>query len=249
MSSLSEITISVLESVPPTSATTKVIIGVLILTMATFGTHYASPMHLLVAAISNVEKTYFEAIEAGVLTKSNVHTTETLSSVQIKVSSIREASLRNYLSTRQEFREFFKGRSFTILKCIREVRKLEADIENISVPLISRSELGQFHFDNDIPMPRVRSSTNANISYGYRNFHTSLAFASLYIVFILLLYFCANIVSCFIFQDGIVVSKAKEKTLSAEDQPLITEGFASASAPLTSTCVAVRDNDGLALAE
>jgi len=82
MSSLSETTMSVLESAPPMSATAKVIIGVLILTMAAFSTHYASPMHLtrvLVAAIVNVETIYVETIEAGVLSKFDAGTAETLS--------------------------------------------------------------------------------------------------------------------------------------------------------------------------
>ncbi|KAJ7117756.1 hypothetical protein C8R44DRAFT_738635 [Mycena epipterygia] len=135
MSSLSETTLeSVLTSAPPMSATaSKVIIGVLVLTtMMAFIVHLASPMRLtrvLVAAISNAEQTYLEAIETGVLSQSDVHITGMLSSLEIKVSHIREATLRNSLSRFGALCDFFQGRSFTVVQCIREVRELEAHIE------------------------------------------------------------------------------------------------------------------------
>ncbi|KAJ7117776.1 hypothetical protein C8R44DRAFT_201189 [Mycena epipterygia] len=132
MSSLSETSLSLLASGPPTSTTTKVIVGALLIASMAYLIHLASPMRLtcvLVAAIDDVEKTYFEAIEAGVLSKSDVHTAAMLSSLQIEVSNIREATLRNSLSTCQALREFFKGRTLTVLGCIREVHKLETHIE------------------------------------------------------------------------------------------------------------------------
>ncbi|KAJ7117777.1 hypothetical protein C8R44DRAFT_738652 [Mycena epipterygia] len=132
MSALSETTLSVLASAPPTSTTAKINIGVVILALATFIIYCASPMHLtcvLVAAIKDAEETYLEAIETGALSKSDVHITAMMTSLQIKVSTIREASLRNSLSLCGALGAFFKGRSFTILKCIREVGDLEAHIE------------------------------------------------------------------------------------------------------------------------
>ncbi|KAJ7117803.1 hypothetical protein C8R44DRAFT_879340 [Mycena epipterygia] len=100
--------------------------------MATAIINRASPMRLtplLVAAIEDAERTYLDASEAGIISKSDVNAGAMLSSLQIKVSTIRKESLRNSLSIPQEVREFCKGRTFTILNCIREVRKFEADIE------------------------------------------------------------------------------------------------------------------------
>ncbi|KAJ7117797.1 hypothetical protein C8R44DRAFT_879335 [Mycena epipterygia] len=84
---------------------------------------------VLVAAICNVEKSYLEAIEAGMLSKFDVDTASMLLSLQIKVSHIRQATLRNSLSRFGTLCDFFKGRTFTVLKFIREVRALEAHIE------------------------------------------------------------------------------------------------------------------------
>ncbi|KAJ7117791.1 hypothetical protein C8R44DRAFT_879329 [Mycena epipterygia] len=94
---------------------TKVIVGAFLIASMACLIHVASPMRLtyvLLIAINNVEKIYFEAIEAG-----------------IEVSNIRETTLRNSLSTRWALREFFKGWMLTVLGCIHEVRKLETYIE------------------------------------------------------------------------------------------------------------------------
>ncbi|KAJ6527204.1 hypothetical protein DFH09DRAFT_1094872 [Mycena vulgaris] len=133
MSSLSETSLTILASTPPTSSTTnKVLFGVFVLTMAACIVHYASPMRLtrvLVAAIAEAEKTYLEAVEAGVLSKYDVHMGGTLTSLRFKVSHIRETSLRNSLSYRTAFCEFIKGRTLTLLQCIGEVRGVETHIE------------------------------------------------------------------------------------------------------------------------
>jgi hypothetical protein len=111
--------------------------------------HYASPLRLtrvLIGAITSVEKIYLEALETGLLSASDLHTVEMLStcaslpfinlihsqqpvSLQLKVSKIRETSLRNSLSHSRTLREFFAGRTFTLLCCIREVKALETHIE------------------------------------------------------------------------------------------------------------------------
>ncbi|KAJ7117798.1 hypothetical protein C8R44DRAFT_791443 [Mycena epipterygia] len=132
MSSLSETSLSLFASAPPTSTTPNVTIGVLVLIMMAFIIHFASPMRLTrvsVAAISNVEKIYLEAIEAGMLSNFDVNTALMLLSLQIKISRIREETLRNSLSHFAVLCDFFKGRSFTILKCIREVHRLEVHLE------------------------------------------------------------------------------------------------------------------------
>ncbi|KAJ7117785.1 hypothetical protein C8R44DRAFT_854556 [Mycena epipterygia] len=90
-----------LASAPPTRTTTKLTIGLLVIPSMTYIIHLASPLRLtrvLVAAISNVEKTYLEAVEAGMLSRLDVHTAAMLSSLQIKVSHIRATTLRNSLS-------------------------------------------------------------------------------------------------------------------------------------------------------
>ncbi|KAJ7117769.1 hypothetical protein C8R44DRAFT_879307 [Mycena epipterygia] len=158
MSSLSETSLSVLVSNPPTSTTTIVIFTVLVLTMASFIIHFASPMrltHVLVAAISNVEKSYLEAIEAGALSKTDVHIAEMLSSLQIKVSNIRETTLRDSLSPRRGLREFFKGRTFAVLNCMRELRELEVHIEkDTSAPLtLLGPRYGRLPSDEEISTP------------------------------------------------------------------------------------------------
>ncbi|KAJ7117750.1 hypothetical protein C8R44DRAFT_879294 [Mycena epipterygia] len=119
MSDISEISLSFLASNPTTSMMAKVIFRVLLIASLACLIHFVSPMWLtrvLVAAIDNVANTYLEAIEAGVLFNSDVHTVAKLSNLQIKVSLIREASLRSSLSTRHAFREFFKGRTFASLQ-------------------------------------------------------------------------------------------------------------------------------------
>ncbi|KAJ7117772.1 hypothetical protein C8R44DRAFT_879310 [Mycena epipterygia] len=102
--------------------------------------HFASPMRLtrvLVAAIKQAEETYCEAIEAGVLSKSDLHIARLLSCLQVQVSHIREATLRNSLSRFGTLCDFSKGRTFTVLNCITESRALEAHIEkNTSMTLM-----------------------------------------------------------------------------------------------------------------
>ncbi|KAJ7931606.1 hypothetical protein B0H13DRAFT_2524425 [Mycena leptocephala] len=116
----------------PNNTTTKFAAAVLLVIVVTCILYYASPrrlMGVLVTAIASVEKTYFDALETGLLSPSDVHMAEMLHTLQITVSEIREASLRNSLSLRSTFRECLNGRTFTILYCIREVRMLETHIE------------------------------------------------------------------------------------------------------------------------
>jgi hypothetical protein len=154
MSSLPELEacLSILSSALPAPGTdttnTAVLISLVIFVAAAGTVHYASPPRLtrvLVTAIANVEKTYLDALETGLLSASDIDTAEMLStcapctlhshyfqsldSLQLKVSKIREASLRNSLSHSGTLREFFGGRTFTLLGCIREVRVLETHIE------------------------------------------------------------------------------------------------------------------------
>ncbi|KAJ7491976.1 hypothetical protein FB451DRAFT_1165177 [Mycena latifolia] len=120
MASVPETSLALITDTSPTSTPTKVFIAVLFLTLAACGIHRASPLRLtrvLVAAIVAAEKTYLEAVESGIL------------KLQIKVATIRKACLRNSLSYRAALRDFFKGRTLTVLQCIREMRGFETQIE------------------------------------------------------------------------------------------------------------------------
>jgi hypothetical protein len=151
MSSLPELEacLSILPSaLPGGSGNIAVLFTLVIFVIAAGIVHYASPPRLtrvLVAAIANLEKIYLEALETGLLYASDIDTAEMLSSyvpflpqtlffehldsLQLKVSKIREASLRNSLSHSGTLREFFRGHTVTLLRCIREVRVLETHIE------------------------------------------------------------------------------------------------------------------------
>ncbi|KAJ7491973.1 hypothetical protein FB451DRAFT_1388415 [Mycena latifolia] len=133
MSCLSGTTLSLLASAPPPTSTTKsILLGALVFTAVAYIVYYASPACLtpiLVTAIAETEKTYLEAMEAGVLPKSDADTAATLTGLQIKVSNIREATLRHSLSYRATLGAFLTGHSFTVFHCIRDVRRLEIHIE------------------------------------------------------------------------------------------------------------------------
>jgi hypothetical protein len=66
-----------------------------------------------------------------------VYLSETPTSLQLKVSNIREATLIDSRSNWRALRGFLKGRALTILRCIWEVRDLEAHIEVINFGLFS----------------------------------------------------------------------------------------------------------------
>ncbi|KAJ7491983.1 hypothetical protein FB451DRAFT_1388424 [Mycena latifolia] len=148
---------SISSTAPPPTSTTKILLGVLGFTAVAYIVYYASPARLtpiLVSAIAKTEKTYFEALEAGVLPKSDANTAATLTSLQIKVSNIRETTLRHSLSYRATLGAFLTGHTFTILHCIRDVRRLETHIE----AHIERS-----------PLASVRSSVRKRCTHGLRS--------------------------------------------------------------------------------
>jgi hypothetical protein len=85
MSSLPELQacLSILPSALPAPGSTNTTILILVLVFVAAGTiHYASPLRLtrvLVTAIANLEKTYLEALETGLLSASDIDTAEMLS--------------------------------------------------------------------------------------------------------------------------------------------------------------------------
>ncbi|KAJ6581898.1 hypothetical protein B0H19DRAFT_1061394 [Mycena capillaripes] len=122
-SSASEASLSFLQSELPTSTATRMMAAALILALMAGIIHYTSPTRLtevLVTTIHEVERSYLDAIETGVLAGSDVDTDTMLFKLQLKVSFIREATLHHSLSTRETFKEFLSGRTFKILRCIWE---------------------------------------------------------------------------------------------------------------------------------
>ncbi|KAF8216721.1 hypothetical protein K438DRAFT_1747904 [Mycena galopus ATCC 62051] len=128
MTSISETSLSFLtQSVPISGTNIVVAAGIFVVTMA-YTIYHTSPMRLtahLVSAIDEAEKAYLGAIEAGVLSSFDANIELRLSKLQIKVSNIRETSLRNSLSSWLSLGEYFRGRALEILECIGEILKEE----------------------------------------------------------------------------------------------------------------------------
>ncbi|KAF8216714.1 hypothetical protein K438DRAFT_1747896 [Mycena galopus ATCC 62051] len=99
--------------------TANVVAAASISVMVTYAIYHTSPMRL------TSEKAYLGAIEAGVLSGFDAKIELRLLKLQIKVSNIREASLRNSLSSWLSLEEYFRGRSLEILECIGEILKEE----------------------------------------------------------------------------------------------------------------------------
>ncbi|KAJ7622926.1 hypothetical protein DFH06DRAFT_1340564 [Mycena polygramma] len=91
--------------------------------------HYASPARLtdiLADAMSKVKTSGAEALEEGYLSFSEV---DRLNILQRKVSAINLETLRNSRSYWKTLFGFLKGRTVTVLLCIREARDLETQIK------------------------------------------------------------------------------------------------------------------------
>ncbi|KAF7356435.1 hypothetical protein MVEN_00976400 [Mycena venus] len=132
--------------------------------------HYISLLRLtgvLVTAICQVEKKYLDALETGLLSTSDVDTVEILSTLQCKVSSIREASLRSSLSWRETLREFYKGHSFSVIRCISEVRALDTHIEVMKELQLRKGKLYPCSTKGaQVVSPRCHHSPNSVPSQG-----------------------------------------------------------------------------------
>ncbi|KAJ7019782.1 hypothetical protein C8F04DRAFT_1197356 [Mycena alexandri] len=137
MTPISESALPIVESafpLPGTIMNFKFVAAFIVPALAVGILYYASPMRLtdvLVAAISDLEKTYFDALDGrnSMLSASDVQTADMVNSLCLKVSVIRETTLRNSLSRRVALREFLRGRTFALLECIEEVRTLQIQIE------------------------------------------------------------------------------------------------------------------------
>ncbi|KAJ7091487.1 hypothetical protein B0H15DRAFT_1021508 [Mycena belliarum] len=146
MAALSETSLSLIASAPLTSATaTKALLEVLlVLTAVYYIFHLTSPSRLLralLAAIAELESSYIDALERGAFSPSDLSIAATLAALQLKVSTIREAALRNSLSYRAALREFLKGQTLTMLQCIHEVRVLGTHIELLYQQILKEAHL------------------------------------------------------------------------------------------------------------
>ncbi|KAJ6518995.1 hypothetical protein C8R45DRAFT_1065823 [Mycena sanguinolenta] len=133
MSSVPEASLSLLTQSNSTSIATPWTV-LLALVVAGVALYYASPLRLicvLVSAIAKVENAYLTAVENGILcTSTDAHIAERLMGLQFKVSTIREASLRNSLSPLFTVCETFNiRRSVAVLRCLLAVRRLGTYIE------------------------------------------------------------------------------------------------------------------------
>ncbi|KAJ7043773.1 hypothetical protein C8F04DRAFT_729376 [Mycena alexandri] len=123
-----------------------VVLAVLALGLALI--NYASPMRLarvLVSEIANAEQIYLEAFETGLLSTTE---TEMLSALQFKVSALREATLRDFLSWRTALCGLIPGRTLALLRCTRKVRAFETHIE-----ILKEAHL---RTENNPPSPAAR---------------------------------------------------------------------------------------------
>ncbi|KAJ7879998.1 hypothetical protein B0H14DRAFT_3770003 [Mycena olivaceomarginata] len=132
MPSLPDASLSILAADLQVDSTPWAATGGLLLVVATGSIYYASPQRLtriLVDAMADVKKAYLEAIENGALCTTDAHTAETFASLQLEVSTIRQASLLSSLSHYAMLCDVLKGRTFTILRCLHEVHELGTRIE------------------------------------------------------------------------------------------------------------------------
>ncbi|KAF7370462.1 hypothetical protein MSAN_00678000 [Mycena sanguinolenta] len=85
---------------------------------------------ILVSALAHTENAYLDALENGVVLSADIDVTEKLTLLQFRVSSFREASLRNSLSSFSTLYDMFDTRrSVAVFRCLSEVRRLQTYIE------------------------------------------------------------------------------------------------------------------------
>ncbi|KAJ7696499.1 hypothetical protein B0H17DRAFT_1329177 [Mycena rosella] len=117
---------------PSTTGTNAVVATVIIGSVAVYVVRHASPTRLteiLLASLSDAEKLYYDAVEAGVLSSSDAQVGAMLLRLQREVSEIRETTLHNSLSRWTAFRDIFNGRSFMVFQCIEEVSRFKTHVE------------------------------------------------------------------------------------------------------------------------
>ncbi|KAJ7617328.1 hypothetical protein FB45DRAFT_872772 [Roridomyces roridus] len=132
MSTVGEIsgTASMLQTTPtPTDATNIILLAIAILLLVGCTLQLLSTVRLTAMLVSNMrsaEEAYFGALEIGVLDDTH---TEILVQLQFRVCEIRQQTLRNSRTLVGGLRELLKGRALTIIRCIRDVKLFETEIE------------------------------------------------------------------------------------------------------------------------
>ncbi|KAJ7917602.1 hypothetical protein B0H13DRAFT_1995162 [Mycena leptocephala] len=119
----------VANSALPITATSTILAAFITPAIAAATLHYASPQRLtevLIAALTKAENTYVDVLQMGVLSATEM---EMLYTLQRKVSAIHVSTMRDSLSWRAGLRGFLKGRTLTVLSCIREVQGFETHIK------------------------------------------------------------------------------------------------------------------------
>ncbi|KAJ7436719.1 hypothetical protein B0H11DRAFT_2109278 [Mycena galericulata] len=131
MTSLVQPSASLVAATMPSSTAAKVVL--VAFTLACFARPVSSPERLtrvLVSAISAAEDASHHIVEAGYFHREYAALTKRLTSLQVDVSLLREAALRDSRSSWAPFSQRIQfRRMFAILRCIREVQALKTDIE------------------------------------------------------------------------------------------------------------------------
>ncbi|KAJ7803045.1 hypothetical protein B0H13DRAFT_1931580 [Mycena leptocephala] len=129
------------DSALPITATSIILAAFVTPAVAAAAIHYVSPQRLtevLIAALSKAENTYVDVLQMGLLSATE---TEVLYTLQRKVSAIHVATMRDSLSWRAGLQGFFKGRTLTVLSCIREVQGFETQIKILKEAHLRESNL------------------------------------------------------------------------------------------------------------
>ncbi|KAF7342003.1 hypothetical protein MVEN_01787400 [Mycena venus] len=108
---------------------TKALVVVFAINAIALTVHFTSPLRLitvLTACIDEAVDIYIEAHGLGLISTAD---TKTLHNLQLEVSAIVEQTLRNSFSWSAILRDFFQGRSFTLLRCILDVKRFETHIK------------------------------------------------------------------------------------------------------------------------
>ncbi|KAJ7430433.1 hypothetical protein B0H11DRAFT_2393716 [Mycena galericulata] len=117
----------------PTSAAAKIILITSTIVCMAYIIHVISPTHLtriLVSSLATAEHAFLHTLESGTFRCEYAVLAERLASLQLDVSLLHEAALRDSLSYWASFSQFFKfRRMLVILRCIQEVRSLATHIK------------------------------------------------------------------------------------------------------------------------
>ncbi|KAJ7300865.1 hypothetical protein DFH08DRAFT_1090417 [Mycena albidolilacea] len=131
MPSLPEASRSLLAADSAVNLTSWVVAGGVLL-IGAGGFHYASPPAPHACSLRSHgrrRKNIPQTVENGALSASDVHTRKTFFSLQLKLFTIRQASLRSSLSHYATFCDILKGRTFSPLRCVHDVRELGTHIK------------------------------------------------------------------------------------------------------------------------